>query len=326
MALPPCNSSGMAPQLTGRERFIIVLNCGSGNGQAEALEDLIERVLGGAGRQFELLRVSAGNELLSTARAAVEKAQGYGGIVVAAGGDGTMNAVAQAVLGNGVLMGVIPRGTFNYFGRNLGISQDAELALQTLLNAEVKEVQAGLLNEHLFLVNASIGLYPQLLEDREVYKQRFGRSRGVALWSALATLLSVPRQLNMMLSLDGEQRYLRSPSLLIANNELQMEHVGIHEFFELRNDQLVALVPRPISTLALYGLLLRGLAGLLGEAENITSFGFKEMTVRVGKGRKRLKVALDGEILWLLSPLKFRTAPQKLSLLVPADANLRERV
>ena len=50
-------------------------------------------------------------------------------------------------------------------------------------------MQVGLLNDRPFLVNASLGLYPQLLEDREAFKQKFGRSRLVALWSGLVTLM-----------------------------------------------------------------------------------------------------------------------------------------
>ena len=115
-------------------------------------------------------------------------------IVVGAGGDGTLNTVAAAVLGQGVPFGILPQGTFNYFGRRYGISQETEVALRAAAR-QVRPVQVGLLNDRPFLVNASLGLYPQLLEDREAFKQKFGRNRLVALWSGLVTLMRAPRQL-----------------------------------------------------------------------------------------------------------------------------------
>lgn len=148
---------------------------------------------------------------------------------MAAGGNGTLNAVARAVLGSGVPFGILPQGTFNFFGRAHGIPQDAHAATRCLFDARIEPVQVGLLNDRLFLVNASLGLYPQLLEDREAYKQRYGRSRMVALWSGLVTLLRAPPQLTLQLEHGGQARTLRTPTLVVGNNALQLERLGIAE-------------------------------------------------------------------------------------------------
>ena len=63
-----------------------------------------------------------------------------------------------------------------------------------MLGATIKLVQVGLVNERAFLVNASLGLYPQLMQDREEYKRQYGRYRPVALWSGLMTLLREHRR------------------------------------------------------------------------------------------------------------------------------------
>ena len=108
----------------------------------------------------------------------------------------------------------------------------------------------------------------QLLEDREAYKQRYGRRRWVALWSGLVTLMREPRQLSLQLEFEGKARSLRSPTLVVGNNKLQLEHVGIDNE-ELDRNRLVAMAARPVGTLALYGLLLRGLLSRLGEAKDV---------------------------------------------------------
>ncbi|MFM9932692.1 diacylglycerol/lipid kinase family protein [Achromobacter xylosoxidans] len=307
-----------APPLTGHEPLFIVLNTGSGRGDAQALQDIIRRVLDEAGRRFQLMPVDDPSRLVATAREAVALAREAGGIVVAAGGDGTLNAVAGQVLGQGVPFGILPQGTFNYFGRRYGISQDTEAALRGLLGGELRPVQVGLLNGRLFLVNASLGLYPQLLEDREAYKQRFGRSRLVALWSGLVTLMRAPRQLSLRLDYEGRVRDLRSPTLVVGNNRLQLEHIGIDPA-ELDRGHLVAMAARPVGTLALYGLLLRGLFSRLGEAEHVVSFAFDRLMVSI-RGRRRVKVAMDGEISWMDTPLEFKVSETPLPLVVPVAA------
>ncbi len=310
-------ASGAHP-LTGHEPLFIVLNTGSGRGDAQALQDIIRRVLDEAGRRHQLMPVDDPSRLVVTAREAVARAREAGGIVVAAGGDGTLNAVAGQVLGQGVPFGILPQGTFNYFGRRYGISQDTEAALRGLLVGELRPVQVGLLNGRLFLVNASLGLYPQLLEDREAYKQRFGRSRLVALWSGLVTLMRAPRQLSLRLDYEGRMRDLRSPTLVVGNNRLQLEHIGIDPA-ELDRGHLVAMAARPVGTLALYGLLLRGLFSRLGEAEHVVSFAFDRLMVSI-RGRRRVKVAMDGEISWMDTPLEFKVSETPLPLVVPVAA------
>lgn len=318
-------STNPQPELRGDETFYIVLNTGSGKHQGDEVQDSISKVLNAAGRQFQLLKVKGGDGLAAAAQQAVELAKANRGVVVAAGGDGTLNAVSNAVLGTGLPFAILPQGTFNYFGRTYGISQDTETATRCMLDAVIQPVQVGMLNDKVFLVNASLGLYPTLLEDRESYKQRYGRSRWVALWSAMVTLFRAHRQLSVQLDFEGKTRTLRTQTIVVGNNSLQLEHIGVHEEVELQRDHLVAMTAKPLSTLALYGLVARGLLSRMGEADNLISFGFKKMTVRLGPARKRIKVAMDGEIFWLRAPLEFRVPEEYLPLLVPRDDAQRER-
>lgn len=305
--------------LTGEEPFFIVMNTGSGKGDAEEKADAIHSVMSEAGRRYELTQVRGGNSLAQAARQAVRKAQKEQGVIVACGGDGTLNAVAQSAWNSGRPFGILPQGTFNYFGRTYGIPADAAEAARILLRAQPRPVQVGMLNDRIFLVNASLGLYPQLLEDREAYKQRFGRSRFIALCSGLVSLTHQYRQLDLQIMYDGGQRSIRTPTLVVGNNPLQLEQVGIPEGAVLQEGQLVAMTLRPVGTLAMYGLLLRGAFSRLGEADQLISFGFSSMMVRLGTSRRahRIKVAMDGEVTFMQAPLSFQVAPVPLQLLVP---------
>jgi diacylglycerol kinase family enzyme len=297
--------------------LFIVLNTGSGKHDAKATEATIRGVLEQAGRRYDLASVDAPRQLPAIAKRAVELARRQQGAVVAAGGDGTLNAVVQVVLNSGCPFGVLPQGTFNYFSRTHGIPSDTALATQMLLDATVRPVQVGLLNGHAFLVNASLGLYPKLLEERETFKQQFGRSRFVSLCAGVVTLLREHRQLVLSLEHEGHSRLLRTPTLLVGNNALQLEQMGIPQASTVQQGQLVALAARSVGTLALFGLLYRGALGQLGNTENVVSFAFERLTVRPYR-RRRLKVAMDGEVSWLKTPVIFQVAPRPLPLLVPA--------
>lgn len=295
--------------------FFIVLNGASGHHEGETPQQAIEGVLRAAGRQHRFYVVDDAKRLAAAAREAVAAARACDGVVVAAGGDGTINTVVQACLGSGCRFGVVPQGTFNYFGRAHGVPADAAEAARALLGARVEPVQVGLVNDRVFIVNASVGLYPQLLEDREAYKSRFGRSRGVAMWAGLATLLRGHRQLQLRIGDAPHSRTVRTPTLFVGNNRLQLESIGIAEAAAVESGKLVAIVLRPVGTLSLLWVTLRGALGQLGEADNVDSFSFEQMSIK--PRRRRIKVATDGEVAWMHTPLEFRVASEPLELLVP---------
>jgi diacylglycerol kinase family enzyme len=297
----------------------VVLNAGSGRDDAGDAREAIEGVLGGAGREYRLSLVHDARALPLIARQAAHAAHDAGGIVVAAGGDGTINAVARAVLDLRGVLGVVPLGTFNFFGRAHGIPVDPAQAARLLLHGRPQPVQVGLVNDRPFLVNASLGLYPQLLEDREAYKRRYGRTRLVALWAALNTLVQAHRPLRLQLQWHGQARALRTPTLFVGNNALQLARLGLDDAAALNEGALVALALRPVGTLTMLWLMLRGAFGQLGDSRDVVSFAFEQLSVRPAAplGHRLVKVATDGEISWLRAPLAFRVAPEPLMLVKP---------
>jgi diacylglycerol kinase family enzyme len=299
--------------------LFVVLNAGSGRKDASEARATIESVLREAGREHRLMVVDEASRLPALAREAAQAAREQGGIVVGAGGDGTVNAVAAAAMATGAVLGVLPLGTFNYFCRVHGIPDDLAEATRLVLGGAPRPVQAGLVNDRLFLVSASLGLYPQVIEDLEAYKRRYGRSRLVAFWAGVVTMLQAHRPLRLALESHGQARQLRTPTLFVGNNALQLEQLGIAEAAAVAEGELVAITLRPTGTLTMLWLLLRGALGALGNADDVSSFSFERLTVRpAALGSRRVKVATDGEVVWLHAPLTFRVAPQPLMLMCPA--------
>lgn len=323
--------SGAAESVTHRDiecsvvtapPLYIVLNAGSGNSETDATCQAIAGVLTAAGRAHEILRVEDPASLGEIAGQAVAKARLDSGVVVAAGGDGTLNTVAQATLGSGCHFGVIPQGTFNYFGRTHGISSDAAEATRALLSARVLPVQVGLVNDRMFLVNASLGMYPQVLDDREEQKRLHGRSRLVAAWAALLTIYRGYRPTRITLEHEGRTQELRALTFFVSNNRLQLEQVGLGESEIVEDGKLVAIVLRPVSMPALLWLVARGAMGNLSGGRGVQHFAFSSVTVTPSSRRvRRLRVSTDGETAWMDTPIEFRVAPEPLLLLNPVDAD-----
>jgi diacylglycerol kinase family enzyme len=311
-----------APSGTGLPLFV-VLNSRSGHDDASSERTLIEQALRASGRHHEVLLVDELGALDTTVKRAVQLARQHHGAVVAAGGDGTINAVAHAALEADCPMGVIPQGTFNYFGRTHGIPQDTEAATDCLLSGQPQPVQVGRISSgdqtRTFIVNASLGLYPKLLEDREAYKREYGRSRLVAMWAALMTLSSAHRPLRLQLQAGSETRTVRTQTLFIGNNALQLQQTGIPGVATLESGALVAIMLKPVGTLSLLSLMLRGALGKLGDADRVISFGFNRLAVQPAKSQatQRIKVATDGEVFFMRPPLTFEVAPRPLMLVKP---------
>lgn len=324
---PPRGATPTCPEIDPASALLFVINAASGSNDDATKGRVIEAALQAAGRRGELL-FSRPAELADVAKGAAARALGTRTAVVAVGGDGTLNAVAQAAHGVGCAMGVVPQGTFNCFARTHGIPADPGEAVRLLMSAVPAPVQVAAINDRVFLVNASLGLYPDLLQDREAYKARFGRSRWVAFVAACATLLRARRQLRLHIERGDSARDVRTLTLFIGNNRLQLQQFGAEPEDTLAgtpgHGSMAALMLRPIGAWSMLGLLLHGAMGRLGEAAGVESFEFQHLVVRptLAPGRKDITVAFDGEVSHMRSPVDIRVLQRPLYLLqAPEDAH-----
>ncbi len=305
--------------------LFVLLNGGSGADRAARRERIIRKVFEDAGQQHEVTVIEDPSNLPSIARDLAQTAAQRGGAVIVAGGDGTINAAVGRVLDTGAVMGVLPQGTFNFTGRNQGIPEALEDAVQALLEAHVSEVQVGAVNDRLFLVNASLGLYPKVLEDREAFKQQLGRSRAVALLSGLVSLLRRRDRFHLDVTCDGEGMQQAACTLVVGNNRLQLEDIGLANADAVDHGSLVGIAVEPIGPLQLLLMAARGMLGMLGDDMHARNFAFTDMRVSTGH-QTHVKVALDGEICRLRLPLHFRVEPRPLRMLVPDRVARAHRV
>lgn len=305
--------------------LFVIMNAGSGDKNAAANANKLAEVFTKAQQPYELFLCRRPRDFTENTRKVIELASQRNGVVVAAGGDGTIRSVAQEVMAAGLPFGVVPLGTFNYFARDNGVPEDAGLAAEALVaglrSGSERNIQVGQLNDQVFLVNASLGLYPQLLADREILKQQHGRSRVVAKFSALLTLLK--RDIKMLLRIEqrggqdhGGEDVVPASTIFVGNNALQLADIGLEtEAEHIKNGQLAIIALPPMNVRERMGVAFQGLLGRLGKAPNVTHFACRQLEVEpVRYGKRTVKVAMDGEVSRMQPPLVFRVSPRPLRL------------
>ena len=295
-----------------REPICVLANAGSGRKSGERIEQLIAP-LRAAGLAHEVRLIRKGAMIPAAARKARD--DGFG-TIIAAGGDGTICSVATELAGSGIALGILPLGTFNFFARSLGLDNDPEAAMTQLLTGVETPVAAGEVNGKLFLNNASLGLYPALLERREAAYAKWGRSRLAAYWSGLRVLATYNRPSRMTLTIDGVVQVRHSPMIFVAQNAYQLEEYGMQEGVELiRAGQLAVYIAPELRRWELLGFALRIAVRMARPYRDFTLIGADALQIET-RARRRT-IARDGEREKMAAPFAFRTLPGVLTVIVP---------
>jgi len=240
------------------------------------------------------------------------------GMIVIGGGDGTLSAAASSLIGTGTALGILPLGTLNHFAKDLHIPLDIEGAVQTIAGAQTLKVDVGAVNDRFFLNNSSLGLYPKVVAGRDALQQRLGRGKLPALiWSGLGVLRRYPF-LNVRIAIDGTELARRTPFVFVGNNRYEMEGFRIGERARLDGAELSLYVANRTGRLGLLLLALRALFKRLKQSKDFDMTAATSMQVETR--HDRLRVANDGELCYMRTPLNYRVLPAALSVIVPRPA------
>lgn len=291
----------------------VITNQRSGAGDKSALTQNIEAAFKAHDWQVEFIVVDRDN-LHSRIQQAVSQAPGA---IVVAGGDGTINAVASECVKVNRPLGILPAGTFNYVARNLGLPAEVPQAVEVITGGRLRPVDIGQINGHIFLNNAGFGLYSNLVEQREIDKRRFGRSRLVAVFSGIRCLLGPQPLFEVDLAADDRHERRLTTTLFFGCNALQLENFNASAADCLRRGKLAVLSLRVPSRWDIAVATVAALTARLDQARNTDAFCAS--SVRVHTRRRALKVAIDGEIIIMRPPLEVRLLTGGLQVFAPDD-------
>ncbi len=289
-------------------RVAVVRNPRSGTAVDTAT---LEQALTEAGVTADLLDMpdaSASDDWLDRATAKYH-------VVAAAGGDGTVSAVAAAVARAGNTLAIIPTGTLNHFARDAGIPTALDQAIAVIANGHERLFDLGVVNDHFFLNNISLGSYPRMVQLRDGLEEN-GRSRPLATAIAVARTWWHLRKLTATLSMDGRPLFRRSPFIVVGNGSYVLSGLSLGKRDEISDGRLSLYVAPSTGRIGALSLPFRALAGRLENYERFETFGAERITAQLS--RPRIEAAIDGEVHVLDSPLQFTIRRAALRVLVPS--------
>jgi diacylglycerol kinase family enzyme len=301
-------------RVTPAQDICVIVNPGSGKDDRDVPAEIGAWVDANPGRVTVRVLKPKQDPAEEAARAARE---GFA-TLVAAGGDGTISAVAAVVHEADLRLGVVAAGTFNFFARGLDLPEETGAALDLIASDAERDVPVGEVNGHLFLNNASIGLYPAILAEREGTYRRWGRSRLAAHWSVLTTMMRFHQPLSLRVSIDGREVSRRSPLAFVARSAYQLELLGIEGAEDVRAGRFALFLAPDTGR---WGLLLFALRLAWRSMERGRDFEYhtgREITVET-RAKRRL-VARDGERDKLGQPFVFRMLDRPLRVAAGPEA------
>lgn len=286
-----------------------------------ALRVAVRDAFAGAGLSVDPILVS-GEELDAAVRRVLDLGPD---VVVAGGGDGTMSTVAERLAGTDTALGILPLGTLNHFAKDLGIPLDLADAARAIVAGRRAQIDMGEVNGRLFLNNASLGIYPALVSQREQHQ-----ARGYRKWTASAiaawTMWRRYRRVRVAIHTGSELRVIHTPFVFVGNNAYDFTARRPGGRCRLDEGMLHLAVAPGMSRKSMARALAMALAGRFSPDQHLDTWFAPRLAVSAW--RRSVRVALDGELVRLTTPLQFRIRPSLLRVCVPGsvDATTRDMV
>ncbi len=293
----------------------IIINCGSGKDHnAEELEVELNDLFAAHNISAEIFVAASGDEIVKLAEKA---AKSDAEIVCAGGGDGTISAVASEIFKTDKTLGILPLGTLNHFSKDLNIPQEMPEAVRIIAENNVRTIDVGEVNRRIFINNSSIGLYPNIVKNREHQQEKLGRGKwSAAFWSALKILRRHPF-LRVKLKNENGEKTIKTPFVFVGNGEYQMDFFNISSRERIDDGKLSVYFLHKSNRRGLFMLVLRTILGRLRQAKDFEEIAVEEITIETRK--KRMFVAFDGEVEAMEMPLCYRVHPSSLRVIAPRE-------
>ncbi|MEE4359324.1 MAG: diacylglycerol kinase family protein [Desulfococcaceae bacterium] len=239
-------------------------------------------------------------------------------IIIAAGGDGTLNAIANQIVDTSIALGILPAGTFNLVANDLSIPLRMENALQAIIQGTVQRIDTGEMNGRIFLHHVSIGIHAYAVRLRNAYLEKTGISKiSLTFFSMLASVLLAPRLSNLLLETGGKEIKLRAPFIFIGNNRFETSPFAFLRRKNFNEKCLNVFYTRCLTSASLLKMAAQTLLERdLKKVSHLESMCTEQL--RIYRRKPYIRLIMDGEILKESIPLTCRIRPQSLCVVKPA--------
>lgn len=295
-------------------KIVVFINASAGTAKAQDRDELrtsLAESFAAHGIPADI-RLPEGDTLVREIEAARD---GGAEAIIVGGGDGTIRTAAGVLAGSGIPLGVLPLGTLNHFAKDLGLPLNLEDVIGVIASGRTRSIDVGVVNDHIFINNSSIGIYPFLVLDRERMQDDEGKQKWhAALLAALRALRKFPLR-RLRVSVEGETMLHKSPVIFIGNNAYGLEPGKLGKREQLDEGKLSIHIAKVETRKGLLMLVLRGMIGRLRASRDFQVL--QAPSAEITASTSRLPVALDGEVEILNPPLRYAIRRQALQVFVP---------
>ena len=289
-----------------RERALAIVNPAAGKGAGARIALRLASELAHAGLQVDVVSTPAPGEAARLASQAVE--EGYER-VIAVGGDGTANEIANGLVDTQVALGLYPIGSGNDFARALGYPRKRKAIAEFLAQARARRIDVGEVNGRVFLNAAGVGIDGHVAERIIASARVVGPTLGYFVGALVSIATYRPRQ--MRVTIDGTTREGKMLVVVAANGT----HFGsgMHVAPEARLDDglLDIVVGLDLSRWASLVALAKLYRGTHVDGRTILAFRSAALDVEMPKAQP---METDGEASRAAS-LRVRVRPRALTVL-----------
>jgi YegS/Rv2252/BmrU family lipid kinase len=290
-----------------KKKITYIINPISGNRKQSCIEKVIAKETDLSMVSYEVLRTDRGGHAEELAR----EAAGRGAeIVVAVGGDGTVNEVARGLAGTKTALGIIPTGSGNGLARHLGLPLGFRAAIRIINKGKARPIDTATLNGRLFVSLAGVGF------DAYVAK-KFARSstRGFMSYAKIAIPAYFSyKQKNYRIVADGNEFTRKALFISFANSNQFGSNASIDPVAELDDGFIDLCIVRKVPFFRLVFLAPAFFLKQFHRTRYVEIIRAKEIIV----GRKRRKkIHLDGDPWKTEKDLHVKILPLSLQVIVP---------
>jgi diacylglycerol kinase (ATP) len=302
-------SSEASPASQSQHVAVVIANPTSGSyaSHAQEVEETMA-FLRHSGWKVDLRLTEAAGDGRRLAREAVEQ---EAEVVIAAGGDGTINEVIQELAGSETALGVLPIGTVNVWAREMGIPLESVGAREVLLHGETRRIDLGRINDRFFLLMVGIGFDGEVVQSVE--KKRFKR------FGALGYLFASIRMsvrfdgFRVSLKINEREVRIRALQIVIGNTQLYGGAIKLTWHAKCDDGLLDVCIVR---TGSLWRQVLTLMDVLLQRKRGRQFMSYETCTSLEVRTRRPIAMQIDGDAAGQ-TPAIVRVVPGALRVIVP---------
>jgi diacylglycerol kinase family enzyme len=297
-------------------KVLVLLNAAAGTLAASKSQDEADRLrarFAHHGVEADV-RAVPGPELVKLAREARDS-RAYD-LVVAGGGDGTLNAVGSQLVGGDVEFAVLPLGTLNHLAKEVGMPEDLDASVDALVTGRTIDLSVGEVNGQVFLLFCAIGLYSDVVRHRDAQRKSLGRAKWTAMAVAYCKMIARWPLMRVRIKTGGQSFRRLTPLVYVGVSDHQLKLMGLEETSCGGRDALNVYLAAKPHRRGLVWMAIKAMIHRLHPGKDFELLCTDEL--EVSPHRRHVRVGYDGEVTTLESPLRFRRIKAGLRMRVPA--------